>query len=76
MSAQLKKTLFQEAIEQASETGHASVSMLQRRLMIGYIRASELIERMKLEGYLGEPIEPGSRRLKFVKPTQSDIQGE
>ncbi|MFO0827107.1 MAG: DNA translocase FtsK [Phycisphaerales bacterium] len=35
-------------------TGRGSVSLLQRRLAIGYGRASRLVDQMGLAGILGE----------------------
>ncbi|SFR01840.1 DNA translocase FtsK [Desulfoscipio geothermicus] len=35
------------------ETGHASISLLQRRLHIGYARAARLIDIMENKGYVG-----------------------
>lgn len=35
------------------ETGHASISLLQRRLHIGYARAARLIDIMERKGYVG-----------------------
>ncbi len=46
--------LFDRAVEILLETGRGSVSLLQRRLAIGYTRASRLIELMGLAGILGE----------------------
>jgi DNA segregation ATPase FtsK/SpoIIIE, S-DNA-T family len=35
------------------ETGQASVSMLQRRLRLGYTRAARIIDAMEEEGIIG-----------------------
>ncbi|AGL01321.1 FtsK/SpoIIIE family DNA translocase [Desulfoscipio gibsoniae] len=35
------------------ETGHASISLLQRRLHIGYARAARLMDIMEKKGYVG-----------------------
>ncbi len=47
--------LFNEAIELARRQGRASISMLQRRLRIGYTRAARLIEAMEEKGIVGTP---------------------
>ncbi|HFB83965.1 MAG TPA: DNA translocase FtsK, partial [Thermodesulfatator sp.] len=44
---------YDEAVEIVIRTGQASISMLQRRLRIGYNRAARLIERMEKEGIVG-----------------------
>lgn len=44
-----------EAIDIARRQGRASISMLQRRLRIGYSRAARLIETMEEMGIVGPP---------------------
>jgi S-DNA-T family DNA segregation ATPase FtsK/SpoIIIE len=46
--------LFDEAVRVVLETKRGSVSLLQRRLSIGYARASRIIEMMAAAGVLGE----------------------
>ncbi len=46
--------LFDRAVELVIETGRGSVSMLQRRLAIGYTRSARLIEMMGEAGIIGE----------------------
>ena len=50
--------LLPQAIEIVREQQRASVSMLQRRLRIGYTRAARLIETMEEQGIVG-PAPPG-----------------
>ncbi len=49
-----KDPLFDAAVRIVVETKRGSVSLLQRRLTIGYSRASRLIEAMAAAGILGE----------------------
>ena len=49
-----KDELFDEAVQIVLETKRGSVSLLQRRLTIGYSRASRLIDQMALAGIVGE----------------------
>ncbi len=49
-----KDDLFDEAVRVVLETKRGSVSLLQRRLSIGYARASRIIEMMAASGILGE----------------------
>jgi S-DNA-T family DNA segregation ATPase FtsK/SpoIIIE len=49
-----KDELFDEAVRVVLETKRGSVSLLQRRLGIGYARASRIIEMMAGAGILGE----------------------
>lgn len=51
--------LFPEAVDIARRQGRASISMLQRRLRIGYTRAARLIETMEEKGIVGPPM-PGT----------------
>ncbi len=51
--------LLEEAIDLARRQGRASISMLQRRLRIGYTRAARLIESMEAQGIVGPP-DPGT----------------
>ncbi|RPJ51435.1 MAG: DNA translocase FtsK, partial [Methanobacteriota archaeon] len=49
-----KDDMFDEAVRVVLETKRGSVSLLQRRLGIGYARASRIIEMMAGAGILGE----------------------
>jgi len=46
--------LFNQAVDIVIETQRGSVSLLQRRLTIGYSRASRLIEQIAIAGLIGE----------------------
>jgi len=48
-----KDDLFEEAAKLVINTQQASVSMLQRRLRLGYARAARLIDMMEDEGIVG-----------------------
>ncbi|OIP45619.1 MAG: cell division protein FtsK [Desulfobacterales bacterium CG2_30_60_27] len=45
--------LYDQAVTLVCETGQASISMVQRRLRIGYNRAARMVETMEKEGILG-----------------------
>jgi S-DNA-T family DNA segregation ATPase FtsK/SpoIIIE len=47
--------LLEEAIETVRREGRASVSMLQRRLRIGYTRSARLVDKMEEKGIVGPP---------------------
>lgn len=57
--------LFDDAVEVLLETGQASVSMLQRRLKLGYSRAARLIDQMEERGIVG-PFEGSKPRQLLV----------
>jgi len=45
-----KDEFYDEAVRIVMETGQASISMIQRRLRIGYNRAARMVEEMEREG--------------------------
>jgi S-DNA-T family DNA segregation ATPase FtsK/SpoIIIE len=50
-----KDELFDRAVELVLATGQASASFLQRKLKLGYARASRIIDQMEREGLIGPP---------------------
>jgi S-DNA-T family DNA segregation ATPase FtsK/SpoIIIE len=52
--------LFDEAVEVVREMRRGSISLLQRRLRIGYTRAARLIDQMEERGIVG-PQKSGSQ---------------
>ncbi len=48
-----KDEKYADAVELVAETRNASISMLQRRLRVGYNRAARMIETMEKEGLIG-----------------------
>lgn len=54
LSGMSKDDLYEDAVRVVLETGRGSVSLLQRRLGVGYARASRIIEMMAAGGLLGE----------------------
>jgi len=61
---QEKDELFDEAVRMIMESNQASVSILQRRLRLGYTRAARLIDSMEEAGLVG-PYE-GSKPRKIL----------
>lgn len=53
-AAEERDELFDQAVDIILESGRGSVSLLQRRLTIGYGRASRLIDQMYIAGIVGE----------------------
>lgn len=50
---QERDELYDDAVEVIVNTGMASVSMLQRRLKLGYSRAARLVDQMEEDGVVG-----------------------
>ena len=61
--------LLPAAIEVVLETGQASVSMLQRRLKLGYARAARLVDQMEEKGVVG-PFEGSKPRQLLITKEQ------
>lgn len=61
--------LFYDAVDVVLQAGYASVSILQRRMSLGYPRASRLIDRMADKGYIG-PFEGSKPRKILIDQTQ------
>jgi S-DNA-T family DNA segregation ATPase FtsK/SpoIIIE len=59
--------MLEEAIELVVKTGRASTTFLQRRLGIGYPRASRLMDQLEEEGIVG-PAEGSRPREVLVSP--------
>jgi len=52
---------YREAVQIVKETGQASISMLQRRLRVGYNRSARMIEQMERDGIV-TPVDAMGRR--------------
>jgi DNA segregation ATPase FtsK/SpoIIIE, S-DNA-T family len=64
--AEGKDDLYRQAVEEVRKSGRASISLLQRRLRIGYSRAARLIDQMEADGIIGP--EQGGTRGRDVLP--------
>ncbi|MFQ5613938.1 MAG: DNA translocase FtsK [Anaerolineae bacterium] len=60
-----EEAMLQKAIEVVRSHERASISLLQRRLRIGYARAARLIDQMEEQGIIG-PEEGGGRGRKVL----------
>jgi DNA segregation ATPase FtsK/SpoIIIE, S-DNA-T family len=66
--------LLEKAIAEVRAHGKASVSLLQRRLRIGYARAARLIDEMESQGIIGA--DEGSGRARPILVTQADDEAD
>jgi S-DNA-T family DNA segregation ATPase FtsK/SpoIIIE len=55
--------LFDDAVRVVLETGQASISMVQRRLRVGYTRAARLIDMMEVRGIVGPHLGSKAREI-------------
>ncbi len=62
---------YDEAVAIVTETGQASISMVQRRLRVGYNRAARMIEIMEREGIVG-PADGSRPREVLVRSSYSE----
>lgn len=62
--------LFEKAVRLVVSTGHASASLLQRRMRIGYARSSRLVDMMEQQGIVGPQ---DGAKLREVLITRDDV---
>jgi S-DNA-T family DNA segregation ATPase FtsK/SpoIIIE len=62
---------WDEAVALVAETRQASISMVQRRLRIGYNRAARIIEKMEQEGIVGPSDGTSRPREVFINRIES-----
>ncbi len=67
-----KDELYDEAVKVIIESNQASVSILQRRMRLGYTRAARIIDMMEQEGLVG-PFE-GSKPRKILIDRQAWLE--
>jgi S-DNA-T family DNA segregation ATPase FtsK/SpoIIIE len=63
--------LFNDAVATVRLQGKASISLLQRRLRIGYTRAARLIEEMEERGIVGPQV-PGQQHREVLNSSLND----
>jgi len=64
--------VYEEARRVVLETGQASVSMVQRRLGLGYTRAARLIDMMEEDGVVGPYRGAKPREILIERPKSSE----
>jgi S-DNA-T family DNA segregation ATPase FtsK/SpoIIIE len=64
---------FHEAVDIIREEGQASISMLQRKMRIGYTRSARMIDKMEEKGIIGPP-DPKTQ-IREVLP-EEDSEGQ
>ncbi len=62
-----KDEMYDEAVRIVIETNQASISMIQRRLRIGYNRAARMVEQMEREGLVSPPDGARPREVRGLR---------
>ncbi|HVR88563.1 MAG TPA: DNA translocase FtsK 4TM domain-containing protein [Candidatus Limnocylindria bacterium] len=63
--SEIEDDRYDEAVDIVRRAGQASVSMLQRKMTVGFARAGRLIDIMEQEGVVGPSVGPGKMRLVY-----------
>jgi S-DNA-T family DNA segregation ATPase FtsK/SpoIIIE len=64
--------LLPEAVELFLDMGHASIALLQRKLRIGYPRASRLVDQLEEKGWIG-PFDGSKPRKMLITQAEWDM---
>jgi S-DNA-T family DNA segregation ATPase FtsK/SpoIIIE len=69
LGADMQDEMYDEAVRIVMETNQASISMIQRRLRIGYNRAARMVEQMEREGIVmpADGAKPREVRLRSAR---------
>lgn len=66
-----KDEMYDQAIAIVTESQQASISMIQRKLKIGYNRAARMVEQMEEDGVVGAP--DGSKPRQVLAPPPPEL---
>jgi S-DNA-T family DNA segregation ATPase FtsK/SpoIIIE len=76
-AADARDEFFGEAVRIVQEHGRASISLLQRKLRIGYQRAARLVDQLEAAGIVGpDPGTGQARDLRGEQPTDHQRRDE
>jgi S-DNA-T family DNA segregation ATPase FtsK/SpoIIIE len=69
LGGEVQDEMYDEAVRIVMETNQASISMIQRRLRIGYNRAARMVEQMEREGIVmpADGAKPREVRLRSAR---------
>ncbi len=65
---------YEEAVEIVQQAGQASVSMLQRKMTVGFARAGRLVDLMERRGVIGPAQGPGKMREVYGAPARRNAE--
>ena len=65
--------LYEDAVRVVVESGKASISMIQRKLRVGYNRAARMIDMMAAQGIVSDPDHTNTRRVLTDMREETEI---
>ena len=68
--------LMPQILKAVIENGHASISMIQRKFLVGYPRAARIIDQMESAGYISPPDGSKTRSVYITMEEYEKIYGE
>ena len=74
--AKARDELFDEAVQVVTAAGRGSVTILQRKLRVGYNRASSLVGQLEAAGILGPDRGRSQGREVYLQGAEESEKGE
>ena len=68
--------LMQQVLKSVIESGHASISMIQRKFLVGFPRAARIIDQMEEAGYISPSDGSKSRSVYMTMDEYEKLYGE
>lgn len=69
-------SLMPQALKSVIENGHASISMIQRKFLVGFPRAARIIDQMEEAGYISPSDGSKSRSVYITMEEYESLYGE
>lgn len=69
-------SLMPQVLKAVIETGHASISMIQRKFLVGFPRAARIIDQMETAGYISPSDGSKSRSVYITMEEYDKLYGE
>ena len=68
--------LMPQVLKSVIESGHASISMIQRKFLVGFPRAARIIDQMEIAGYISPSDGSKSRSVYITMEEYNNLYGE
>ena len=68
--------LMPQVLKSVIETGHASISMIQRKFLVGFPRAARIIDQMEQAGYISPSDGTKTRSVYITMDEYENLYGE